>query len=379
LPNSKSVPSSDNQKIGWSLEVPAHISSLVPYPPGKPIEETEREFGISGVIKLASNENPLGPSPKAVAALEALLPKLHLYPDGSHYALKKALSERLGVAAQEISIGNGSNEFIDLLPRVFVGPGKTIVSHKAAFIAYKLCAQLNGCIYREAPVDESLKVKVDDILSAVNADTRLVFLANPNNPTGQYLNADEVERLAVELGRRHVLLVLDYAYWEYVTESAIPDPIKVFRKHPHVIILRTFSKVYGLAGVRVGYMIAHRDVTAMVERARQPFNVTSSGLVAATAALDDDAFVRRSVELNNKSKAEMEKAFAKFPVKLFSSQGNFMLIDMKRQSTELHTQFLKQGVILRPVANYGLPTFFRVSCGTIEENKKLFAAMESVF
>ncbi len=242
-------------ELKWNPEVPENIEKMVPYPPGKPIEETEREFGISGVVKLASNENPLGPSPKAVAVLKKAVDQLNLYPDGSHYKLKNALAAKLGVTPAEISIGNGSNEFIDLLPRAFVGRDRNMVTQQAAFVIYKLCAQLQGCECKEAPISSDLTVDIDALLALVDADTKLVVLANPNNPTGAYLNKNEVERLAQELLDRRILLVLDYAYWEYVTEPSIPDPISVYQRFPNVMVLRTFSKIYGLAGLRVGYVV----------------------------------------------------------------------------------------------------------------------------
>jgi histidinol-phosphate aminotransferase len=366
-------------ELNWTPEVPANIRSLVPYPPGKPIEETEREFGITGVVKLASNENPLGPSPLALEALSKLGPNLHLYPDGSHYNLKLALSERLGCKPEELAVGCGSNEFIDLLPRVFAPPGRNIVTHKAAFVIYKLCAQLVGCGLKEAPIDGDLKVRVDDLLAQVDENTRLVMIANPNNPTGTWLDADEIEHLARELERRHVLLVLDYAYWEYVTDWSIPDPMEVFYKHRNVIVLRTFSKIFGLAGLRVGYMVADPEITGMINRARQPFNVSSAGLVGALAALDDAGHVARSVELNSASKAAISMELAKYPVRVYPSQGNFMLVDMGRPSKDLHTEFLKRGVIIRPVSNYGFPNAFRISAGLPAENGKLFGAMEGIF
>jgi histidinol-phosphate aminotransferase len=366
-------------ELNWTLEVPSNIEKLKPYPPGKPIEETEREYGITGVVKLASNENPLGPSPKALAAIERALKQVHLYPDGSHYHLKRALASHLGVSADEVCVGNGSNEFIDLLPRIFVAPNRNLLTHETAFIIYKLCAQLQGCGCIEVPVDENFKVDVEKLLKAVNADTRLVMLANPNNPTGSYLDAASIEHLATELGKRHIPLVLDYAYWEYVTEKSIPDPIEVFRRHRHVVILRTFSKIYGLAGVRVGYLIGDRKITSLVERARQPFNVSSIALMGAAAALEDKDHVAKSIKLNTASKAEIAQRLAKYPVRVFESQGNFLLVDMKRPSTELHPEFLKRGVIIRPVANYGLPNFMRVSAGLPEENKKLFSAMDEIW
>lgn len=366
-------------ELSWTPEVPAHVASLVPYPPGKPIEETEREFGIKGVVKLASNENPLGPSPKALAAIRDGLSALHLYPDGSHFHLKRALAERLGCSTEELSIGCGSNEFIDLLPRVFVPKNKNLVTHQCAFVIYKLCAQLVGCGLIETPVDGDLRFSVDALLQSVNADTKMVVLANPNNPTGTFLNAGEIERLATELDRKRVLLVLDYAYWEFVTDRSIPDPIEVLRRHRNVIVLRTFSKAYGLAGARVGYLVADRKIVSMVERARQPFNVTTAGLAGALAALDDREHLARSVALNTASLAELAKGFARYPVRVYPSQGNFLLVDMRRASASLYTEFLRRGVIIRPVANYGLSTHFRVSAGLPAENAKLFCAMDEIF
>lgn len=371
---------SDLSELTWTPEVPEHIAALEPYAPGKPIEETKREFGIQDVVKLASNENPLGPSRKALAAVKGLLPELHLYPDASHYHLKKALSRHLDCGFDELSIGNGSNEFIDLLPRIFAPKDRNVVSHEKAFIIYKLCAQLQGCGYVEAKVDrETFKPSVDRLLKTVNSKTRLVMLANPNNPTGTYLDADEVKHLARELYRRQILLVLDYAYWEYVTEKAIPDPMKVFRRHPNVIVLRTFSKIYGLAGTRVGYLIGHSDLVGLVERGRQPFNVSSTGLVAAVAALDDETHVERSVKLNATSKAALLKGLAKFPVTVLQGQGNFLLVDMHRASRELYPEFLRRGVIIRPLTNYGLPTHFRVTAGLPFENQKFLTAMTEIF
>lgn len=367
-------------ELTWSPEILPNVASLTPYPPGKPIEETERELGITGIVKMASNENPLGPSPRAMEAIRAAVSNLHVYPDGSHYGLKRAVAKFSNCAAEEIMIGNGSNELLDLLPRAFIPRNRNMVTHKAAFAIYRLVAQLRGCGCIEAPIDEkSLTVTVDSVLSSVNADTRMVFLANPNNPTGGALSVDEIDTLAKELDKRHILLVLDYAYWEFVTDKHVPDPMVVWRKFSNVIILRTFSKVYGLAGARVGYMIANRNLVSTVEKCRQPFNISSAALVGAAAALEDQDHVHRSVNLTIESKAELAKGLALYPVHVYPSQGNFYLVDMHRPSAELYPEFLKRGVIIRPVLNYGLPTCFRVSAGLPKENEKFFAAMDGVF
>ncbi len=361
----------------WKPSIPENIQNLVPYPPGKPIEETKREFNISEVIKLASNENPFGPSPLALQAIQNSMNELHRYPDGSHFVLKKKLSEVLNVEMNQINIGNGSNEFIDLLIRVFVPADCNIVTQEKAFVAYGLCAQLQGCGCHEAKVDENFKPSVESILAAVNENTKLVFLANPNNPTGTFLNQNEIERLANSLNEKKILFVLDYAYWEYVTESSIPDPITLLRKFQNIIILKTFSKIYGLAGLRVGYMISDSTVASIIEKARQPFNINSLALEAASAALDDDEFVKHAKEMNSDSIEELLVELPKMGIKAYPSQGNFVLADFGIQSKELYPAFLSQGVILRPVTNYGLPTFFRISAGTTKENQKLFQVLRS--
>jgi histidinol-phosphate aminotransferase len=366
-------------ELSFDLETPKHVASLVPYPYGKPIEETCREYGLSEVVKLASNENPLGPSPLALEAAREALKSWQLYPDGGQHAIKEALAKHLGCAKDQVAVGCGSNEFIDILPRAFVPAGRNIVSHQAAFAIYKLCAQLSGCGFIEAPIDGDLRVSGEALLRALNADTRLVMLANPNNPTGSFLAKGELEGLAAECLKRKILLVLDYAYWEYVTDRSIPDPMEIFAKFPNVVVLRTFSKIYGLAGARVGYMVADRKVIAMSERVRQPFNVGSASIAAAIAALSDRAFLERSVKLNVESKAEIERELKRFPVRVYPSQGNFLLVDMKRPSAELYPEFLKRGVIVRPVTNYGLPSCLRVTAGLPEENRKFFQAMTGIF
>lgn len=365
-------------KLSWLPDVPANIASLVPYPPGKPIEETKREFGIDEVIKLASNENPLGPSPLALQAIEKNLKELNLYPDGSHYKLKSALAKRHGVEMNELSVGNGSNEFIDLLIRIFVPRECNVVAPEKSFIAYKLCAQLQGCQYLESALKPRFEMDVDAILKTVNEKTKLVFLANPNNPTGAFVNAPDVQRLAAALNEKKILLVLDYAYWEYVNDENIPDPFEILKQNKNVIVLKTFSKAYGLAGLRVGYMAADAQIVSFVEKSRQPFNVGSLALEAATAALGDEGFVEKSFALNQMGMKLLREELSKFGLDVYASQGNFLLVDFKRPVQALYTEFLKRGVILRPVSNYGLPSFFRISIGTEAENRKLLQAMAAV-
>jgi histidinol-phosphate aminotransferase len=355
-----------------------YIRAVSPYQPGKPIAETERELGISGVIKLASNENPLGPSPRALDALSASMREQHLYPDASHFALKQALTGHLGVALDTLVVGNGSNEIIDLLFRVFVPTTCNAVAPSYSFIAYKLCAQLQGCGYLEAPLAPGFVPQADSILSTVNTSTRLVFLANPGNPTGTYMLRDEVFALAAALEKKHILLVLDYAYWEYVTAKDLPDALEVWERHPNVVVLRTFSKIYGLAGLRVGYAVAHPEVASLLNRARQPFNISAAGLTAAEAALGDTAFVKRAVENNIAGLKQVSEGLGALGYGVVPSQGNFILFDVARPAAPLFEQFLRKGVILRPVANYGLPQHLRVSIGTPTENAKFLAAAKEL-
>lgn len=374
----------------WTPDVPAHISDLIPYQPGKPIEETKREYGLDRVVKLASNENPLGPSPRALEAVEKALHDLNLYPDGAHHALKSALAKKNDMQLNEISVGNGSNEFIDLLTRVFVPKDCNLVAQEKAFIAYKVCAELQGCGYVQAPVDIDFRVSAEGILATVNAKTRMVLLANPNNPTGTWMGRDEVSGLATELNKRRILLVLDYAYWEYVTEKSIPDPIELLKKHENVIVLKTFSKIYGLAGLRLGMLYARPEIVSTIERAREPFNVNSLALVAGVAALEDEAFVKKARETNIAGLELLRAGLSKFDVKVHPfnafkngpSQGNFLLVDFKRPTVSgdrpLYPEFLKRGVIIRPVANYGLPNHFRISVGTKEEIGFFLQAMKEI-
>ena len=367
------------------FQVPDYIRTLVPYVPGKPIEETQREFRIKKVIKLASNENPLGASPKAKRAVAAHVAELHRYPDGSGYRLKQALREMLASAPgatkkpTSIILGNGSNDVIDHLIRTFCIAGDSIVTSQAAFIAYKICAQIHGVKTLEAPLNKDLKANMQDLASLVrkNERVRVVFIANPNNPTGTYVTRAELKALIKDLATIRdgsVILVLDYAYWEYVTARDLPDPMELLQEYPNTVVLRTFSKVYGLAGLRVGYGIGSAELISHMEKVRQPFNINSLALVGAEAALKDKSFVARAKLLNTKGRSFWEKHLFQLGVPFWKSQGNFLLIDCNQgfgmSGVELNNICLPQGLILRPLANYGLPDLLRITVGTPEENKK---------
>jgi histidinol-phosphate aminotransferase len=361
-----------------AFQVPEYIRSMVPYVPGKPIEETQREFKLKRVIKLASNENPLGPSPKAMAAMRTNLREMHRYPDGSAFKLKRALSKGLGVAGNQILVGNGSNEIIDLLVRTYCVSGDAIATSKAAFIAYQLCAQIHGVRTVLTDLTEEMKFDLGALLEKVRSDERvkIVFIANPNNPTGTYNSTAQLREFlkgVAQVRGGSVLVALDYAYWEYVTAKDLPDPMKLLAEFPNVVVLRTFSKIYGLAGLRVGYGIAAPEIIATLEKVRQPFNVTAIGLTAAEAALSDQAFVKRARRLNEQGMRFWETELMRIGLPFWRSQGNFLLTDVQRgigmNGPEVYQACLKLGVIFRPIANYGFPGALRISVGKPEENR----------
>jgi len=360
-------------------QVPEYIRTLVPYVPGKPIEETQREFKIKKVIKLASNENPLGPSPVARKAVKAALRNLHRYPDGAGFNLKRAIQKSLSISSDSLILGNGSNEVVDHIIRTYCIAGDAIVTSQAAFIAYKICAQVHGVRTLEAPLDSRMQFDVGAIAELVrkNERARIVFIANPNNPTGTYLKLPELKKLFKALSSIRggsVLLVLDYAYWEYVTASDLPDPLSLLKEYPNSIVLRTFSKIYGLAGLRLGYGIASPEIISNMEKVRQPFNINSLALIGGEAALADRSFVKKAWKANQQGMKFWEKQLTRISVPFWESQGNFILADVQKgmgmTGPEVYQACLKKGVIFRPVSNYGLHHALRISIGTSEENEK---------
>lgn len=367
--------------------VPDYIRNLAPYIPGKPIEETKRELKLKRVIKLASNENPLGPSPKGLLAARKSLVELHRYPDSAAFSLKAALAKHLKTSPASILVGNGSNEIIDLLIRTFCVAGDAMVTSRAAFIAYRLCAQIHGVRTLEAAIDSAMQIDLDHLLQLVRDDARarIVFLANPNNPTGTYIDARRLRSFLQEVAKVRggsVLVALDYAYWEYVTAKDLPDPMALQKEFPHVVMLRTFSKVYGLAGLRAGYGVAQPEIIADVEKVRQPFNTNSVSLAAAEAALKDTAFVARARKLNTEGMKFWTRGLDSLGIPHWPSQGNFVLADVQgglgQSGPEVYAACLQQGVIFRPVANYGLPSALRISLGTMTENRLAFAALKKL-
>jgi histidinol-phosphate aminotransferase len=356
--------------------VPEWIRTLEPYPPGLPLEELERQLGIRDSIKLASNENPLGPSPRAVAAIAAALGGLHRYPDGSAFHLKRRLAERLGVASEEILVGNGSNEILELVARTFLRPGDEAVMAEQAFVIYRLLVQAVGAVPRAVPLRDFTH-DLEAIGRAITARTRVVFLANPNNPTGTIFRR-AAWRAFLAAVPRHVVVVADDAYAEYVEDAEYPDSI-VERGDGRVpvVTLRTFSKLYGLAGLRVGWVVAPRPVIDAIGRIRQPFNVNSLALVGAAAALDDEAHVRRTLEVNRTGMASLVEGVRALGLGHVPSAANFLLVRVG-EGARVYEALLRRGVIVRPMDAYGFPDHVRVTVGLAEENERLLRALGEV-
>jgi histidinol-phosphate aminotransferase len=347
--------------------VPEWIQRLAPYPPGMPLEELEREYGITGSIKLASNENPYGPSPRAVEAIAGALGSLHRYPDGSGYYLRHALAERIGVAADAIILGNGSNDIIELAVRAFLRPGDEAVMADQAFVIYQMVVQAAGATPRAVPL-RRFTHDLEAIRAAIGPATRLVFLANPNNPTGTIYKRDEWEDF-LDVVPPHVLVVADDAYADYVEDPDYPDSLAYQRRDRLLLTLRTFSKIYGLAGVRVGYGVGPLPVIEVLNRIRQPFNVNALAQVAALAALDDQAHVERTRANNREGLAYLRGVCERLGRPYVPSWANFLLVDVG-DGAKVYDALLRRGVIVRPMDVYGFPRHLRVTVGTPEENER---------
>jgi histidinol-phosphate aminotransferase len=356
--------------------VPEWIRTLTPYPPGMPIEELERELGIRGSIKLASNENPLGPSPRALAAVAAALSSLHRYPDGSAFYLKRRLAERLGVRVDELLVGNGSNEIIELVVRTFMRPHDEAVMADQAFVIYRMVVQAVGGRARIVPLRDYTH-DLEAMAEAVTPRTRVVFLANPNNPTGTIFGRAAWEAFLAAMPR-HVVVVADDAYAEYVEDRDYPDTI---REHGAgrvpVVSLRTFSKLYGLAGLRIGYAVAPAVVVDALDRVRQPFNVNALALVGALAALDDDDHVARTLAVNREGMAFLVEGFRRLRLSWVPSAANFVLVRVG-PAARVYQALLRRGVIVRPMDVYGFPEHLRVTVGLPEENRRFLDALADV-
>ena len=357
------------------------IRKLQPYLPGKPVAELEREYGISGAVKLASNENPFGPSPLALAAARQVLEDLGRYPEGSGWLLTGRLAGLHGLERDWVTLGNGSNDVLDIIARVFLTPAHEAVFSQHAFAVYPIAVQAAGARACVAPAHDgshgpAYGHDLDAMYKLVGPDTRLVFIANPNNPTGTWLESDALEAFISSLPA-HVMVVVDEAYFEYVDKPGYPDTSTWLQRFPNLIVTRTFSKAYGLAALRIGYALSHPDVADLLNRVRQPFNVNAVAQAAALAALDDSQHLQDCVERNHAGMQQLTAGFRKLDLPYIESAGNFVALQTGR-GAERYEALLQRGVIVRPVANYGLPDHLRVTVGRADENARLLAALEQV-
>ncbi len=362
------------------LAVPG-IRNLAPYKPGKPIDELQREYGLSKVVKLASNENPLGPGPKAIAAVQSQLSELARYPDGNGFTLKKKLSENLQVRLNQITLGNGSNDLLEFAARTFAQAGEEIIFSQHAFAVYPLVTQAIDAKAVVVPA-KNWGHNLEAMLAAITDKTRVIFIANPNNPTGTWLGETELADFLANAPER-VIVVLDEAYFEYAVNPSMgatsyPDGMKFLAKYNNLIVSRTFSKAYGLAGLRVGYAVSSPVIADLLNRVRQPFNVNSLALAAACAALDDQGHIEKSVELNVKEMGVLKTAFSEMKLEFIPSVGNFICVDVGKDAAPVYLALLKKGVIVRPVANYEMPNHLRVTIGTRQENEMFLQALDEV-
>ena len=357
------------------------VQALQPYLPGKPVAELEREYGISNIIKLASNENPFGPSPLAVAAASAVLGDLCRYPEGNAWLLAEELAGKHQLERDCITLGNGSNDVLDLIARVFLTADHEAVFSQYAFAVYPIAVQAVGAKARIAPAHDGSKGPayghdLEAMNDLVGPDTRLIFIANPNNPTGTWLESDALEAFVANLPA-HVIVVVDEAYFEYVDKASYPDSSSWLSRFPNLIVTRTFSKAYGLAGLRVGYALSHPHIAELLNRVRQPFNVNMVAQVAAVAALGDDEHLQQSIRRNREGMEQLVSGFRKLGLPYIESAGNFVAVETGL-GVERYEALLQKGIIVRPLANYAMPDHLRITVGRADENARLLAALEQV-
>jgi len=360
--------------------VEKNIRALFPYPPGKPSKELKRELNINKVIKLASNENPLGASPKALQAIKDGLGEVHEYPEGPCYYVRDKLfailSKKYGfLTPDHLTFGNGTNELIELIVRTFTRADDHVLTSDQAFIIYKLVAEAHGCHVNLV----SLKNFTFDLKAFeknITSETKLIFIANPNNPTGTHVNTRELLSFLQAMATQKVLIILDEAYYEYASGMDYPDGILELKTFKNLIILRTFSKIYGLAGLRIGYAVAHPEIINYINKVKAPFNVNTLAQHAACAALEDNDFIQESLKVNGQGKAYLCDQFKRMGLFYLPSSANFIFIDTEKESLLIYQRLLKKGVIIRPLTGYNLKTHFRVTVGTPPQNKFLIQALE---
>lgn len=359
------------------------VRDLAPYQAGKPVSELQRELGLDDIIKLASNENPLGPSPKAVDVMRRQLDDIALYPDGNGFDLKRALAKYHNTDMRNITLGSGSDHVLELAARVFLGPGRSAVVSEFAFAIYNIVAQAAGAELRIAkgnpPTHETQPYghNLDNMLAMIDDTTRMVFIANPNNPTGTWLGSAALKEF-LDAVPRDVVVLVDEAYVDYVEEPDYPDCSRWLDDYPNLVVTRTFSKAYGLAGVRVGYALANPEITDLLNRVRLAFNPNLLAQAAAVAALGDREHIRKTVALNKEGLAQMAAAYVDLGLEVIPSVCNFYTVNVGGPGKPVFDALLREGVIVRPVANYGMPDHLRISIGTAEQNQRLATALRKV-
>ena len=353
-----------------------YVKGLVPYSPGKPVEEVERELGVPDAVKLASNENPLGPSPKAVDAIAAALKNLHRYPDGGGYYLKARLARKFDLTPDHFILGNGTNELLELVARVFLVPGDEAIYAHPAFVVYDMVVQVTGARKVRIPLKGHTH-DLEAMAAAISSRTKMVFLGNPNNPTGTCVAPADLARFVARVPP-DVIIVFDEAYYEYLPADLQPDTARYVREGRPVVVLRPFSKIYGLAGLRIGYGITTPGMNEVLNRVRQPFNTSDLAQRAALAALDDDEHVERCRRVNEEGKRYLATALRALGVAVVPTAANFFLVDVGRNGPAVAESLLRKGVIVRPMAGAALPTYLRITIGTPTENRKLVAALGGV-
>jgi len=363
------------------LIAPPHVAAIAPYQAGKPIEELAREFGLdpAQIVKLASNENPLGMPESARLAIVAATAHLGRYPDPAGFELKQALSARWSVPQNWLTLGNGSNDILELVASALLEPGSSVVYAQHAFVVYRLATQARGARHLVVPAKD-FGHDLPAMLEAIDGTTRVVFIANPNNPTGTYLPNAQLEAFLEAVAQRHgtrVTVVLDEAYNEFLEPEQRVDSVGLVKRYANLLVSRSFSKAYGLAGLRVGYAIAQPTLTDLMNRVRQPFNVNSLAQAAAIAALQDTEFLAKSFTVNREGKAQLQQGFAKLGLTFVPSYANFVLVKVG-DAARVNLELLKRGVIVRPVAGDGLPEWLRVSIGLPHENQKFLEALAAV-
>jgi histidinol-phosphate aminotransferase len=358
------------------MKIKKSILSLIPYPPGKPIEELTREYGIHNVIKLASNENPLGPSPLALRAIRQVLSQLHRYPDGSGYYLKQALSRFLGLSPEHILLGNGSNEIIELTLKAFLKPGFEVLSPVPSFLVYEKAVQAMGGKNIQVPL-KRFTIDLEALLNRISPRTQMIIINNPNNPTGTILTTEAWERFLSDIPDR-ILILMDEAYIDFVEHPDCPNGLNYIHSGKNIIVFRTFSKAYGLAGLRIGYGMARPELADYINRVRQPFNVNSLAQAAALGALKDQAFYEKTRTLVRIEKKAIESGLTRMGLFFVPSETNFILIKVPQKGQVVYEAMLKKGVIIRSMKSYGLDKYIRVNIGLPEENRRFLRALKQV-